>query len=75
MSKPPFKLHPLTILGLVLFIGGIIGVVTSLIPLLGPTAPPEPGQLTRLVVSAAVQFTGYVLLNRNRFRNRKNTKR
>jgi hypothetical protein len=74
MSQSKPKLHPLTLLGLVLFVGGVVGVVISLIPLLGPDrSQPDAGHLMPLVVSAAVQFVGYVLLNRNRFRGRGKT--
>lgn len=72
MNDSKSKVRPLTWIGLVLFVGGVVGLVTALVPLIGPErAPRDAGHLTPLVLSAVVQFIGYVLLNRNRFRGRK----
>jgi hypothetical protein len=58
----------LTKIGLVFFILGLLGVAFALYGLYQGPRPAEPGTLRSLLFAAGLQLTGYVLLNRNRFR-------
>lgn len=62
------NLHRLTLLGLAFFILGLIGVVYALYTLYNGPQPAEAGLTRSLLVAAGMQLTGYVLLNRNRWR-------
>ena len=64
----PRTLHRLTILGLVFFILGLIGVLYALYQIYNGPRPSDPDLTRSLVIAAGMQLTGYVLLNRNRFR-------
>lgn len=64
----PRKLHRLTILGLIFFILGMFGVIYSLYVIYTGSQPAEPGIKQSLLMAAGMQLTGYVLLNRNRWK-------
>ncbi len=64
----PRKLHRLTILGLVFFILGLIGVLYALYQIYNGPRPSDPDLTRSLVIAAGMQLTGYVLLNRNRWK-------
>lgn len=64
----PRKLHRLTILGLVFFILGLIGVLYALYQIYNGPRPADPDLTRSLVIAAGMQLTGYVLLNRNRWK-------
>ncbi|MFB4370989.1 MULTISPECIES: hypothetical protein [unclassified Pseudomonas] len=64
----PRKLHRLTILGLVFFILGLIGVVYALYQIYTGPRPANPDLTRSLVIAAGMQLTGYILLNRNRWK-------
>ncbi|SFJ24823.1 hypothetical protein SAMN05216602_4441 [Pseudomonas argentinensis] len=64
----PRKLHRLTILGLVFFILGLIGVLYALYAIYSGPRPADPDLTRSLVIAAGMQLTGYVLLNRNRWK-------
>lgn len=64
----PRKLHRLTLLGLAFFILGLVGVAYALYAIYTGPRPAEPGMTRSLVMAAGLQLTGYVLLNRNRWR-------
>lgn len=58
----------LTKIGLVFFILGLLGVAFALYGLYQGPRPADPGAIRSLLFAAGLQLTGYVLLNRNRFR-------
>ena len=62
------SLHRLTILGLIFFILGLAGVAFALIKIYGGEGESDPALMRSLLVAAGMQLTGYVLLNRNRYR-------
>ncbi|MDR6679346.1 hypothetical protein [Pseudomonas oryzihabitans] len=62
------KLSRLTKIGLVFFILGLLGVAFALYGLYQGPRPAEPGMMRSLFFAVGLQLTGYVLLNRNRFR-------
>lgn len=62
------NLHRLTLLGLVFFILGLIGVVYALYAIYNGPTPTDPDLTRSLMIAAGMQLTGYVLLNRNRWR-------
>ncbi|APQ13737.1 hypothetical protein NS274_14450 [Pseudomonas oryzihabitans] len=62
------NLPRLTKIGLIFFILGLLGVAFALYGLYQGPRPTEPGTIRSLVFAVGVQLTGYVLLNRNRFR-------
>lgn len=62
------NLPRLTKIGLVFFILGLLGVAFALYGLYQGPRPTEPGAMRSLLFAAGLQLTGYVLLNRNRFR-------
>ena len=64
----PRNLHRLTILGLIFFILGLIGVVYALYAIYTAPPPTDPDLTRSLVIAAGMQLTGYILLNRNRWR-------
>ena len=64
----PRKLHRLTILGLVFFILGLIGVLYALYQIYNGPRPADPDLTRSLVIAAGMQLTGYILLNRNRWK-------
>jgi hypothetical protein len=65
----PFRsLHRLTLLGLVFFVLGLAGVAFALIKIYGSDGATDPALMRSLLVAAGMQLTGYVLLNRNRYR-------
>lgn len=65
---PARSLHRLTILGLVCFLLGLAGVAFALYRIYTGPTPADPMLMRSLLVAAGIQLTGYVLLNRNRFR-------
>lgn len=67
-AMPLRNLHRLTILGLVFFILGLIGVVYALYAIYSGPRPADPDLTRSLVIAAGMQLTGYILLNRNRWR-------
>ncbi len=62
------NLPPLTKVGLIFFILGLLGVAFALYGLYQGPRPAEPGAMRSLIFAVGLQLTGYVLLNRNRFR-------
>jgi hypothetical protein len=66
---PLRNLHRLTVLGLVCFILGLAGVAYALFAIYQGPKPADPALLRSLLMAAGLQLTGYVLLNRNRFRH------
>ena len=62
------NLHRLTKVGLIFFILGLLGVAFALYGLYQGPRPAETGMLRSLFFAVGLQLTGYVLLNRNRFR-------
>ncbi|WP_437882753.1 hypothetical protein [Pseudomonas sp. LRF_L74] len=64
----PRNLHRLTVIGLIFFILGLIGVAYALYTLYTGPRPADPELMRSLMIAAGMQLTGYVLLNRNRWR-------
>jgi len=62
------NLHRLTLLGLIFFILGMLGVLFALYSIYTGPKPTEPALMRSLVLAGCMQLTGYVLLNRNRWR-------
>lgn len=62
------NLHRLTLIGLIFFILGLLGVAYAVYGIYTGPKPTDPGLMRSLVAAGCMQLTGYVLLNRNRWR-------
>lgn len=62
------NLPRLTKIGLIFFILGLLGVAFALYHLYHGPRPADPGLMRSFFFAVGMQMTGYVLLNRNRFR-------
>lgn len=64
----PRNLSRLTLLGLVFFVLGLLGVSYALYAIYSGPHPAPSGLTRSLLMAACMQLTGYLLLNRNRWR-------